>query len=97
MCHTIIHPGGLVDADPSDDALSLQEEIVLDVDDKLMDNTKRSISRANVASLCVAALKVTKDQNVSCDCISRPTAEPRTAVQVLKDFTKVGKTANYSL
>jgi NAD(P)H-binding len=48
--YVIIHPGGLIDTPPG------QEEYVLDVNDKLVNNKKRSISRADVAQLCVAAL-----------------------------------------
>jgi uncharacterized protein YbjT (DUF2867 family) len=51
--YTIIHPGGLVDNIPPG-----TEEYVLDVDDKLLQNKKRSICRDDVASLCVAALTV---------------------------------------
>lgn len=74
------------------------EELVLDVDDKLMSNTKRSISRADVASLCVAALSTT--ENVSLDCITRVMAEgesPKSPEEVLEEFLKTGKTADYSL
>jgi NAD(P)H-binding len=48
--YVIIHPGGLIDTQPG------QEDYVLDVNDKLVNNKKRSISRADVANLCVAAL-----------------------------------------
>jgi len=48
--YTIIHPGGLVDTESS------KMELVLDVDDRLMKNEKKSISRGDVANLCVAAL-----------------------------------------
>jgi NAD(P)H-binding len=92
ISYTIIHPGGLVDKDPD------VEELVLDVDDKLMANTKRSISRADVASLCVASLSTTV--SVSLDCITRVMAEgevPKSPEKVLEEFLKTGKTTDYSL
>jgi uncharacterized protein YbjT (DUF2867 family) len=64
--YTIIHPGGLVD-----NIVPGSQEFVLDVDDKLMVNKKRSINRADVASLCVAALTVCRGKKVSLDCITR--------------------------
>ena len=82
----------MVDTDPN------IEELVLDVDDKLMKSTKRSISRGDVASLCVASLSTS--QNVSLDCITRSVAvgqTPKTAQQVLEEFLKSGMTADYSL
>jgi hypothetical protein len=92
LAYTIIHPGGLVDTDPN------VEELVLDVDDKLMESSKRSIGRADVASLCVASLSTT--QNVSLDCITRalPVGEiPKPAPLVLEEFLKTNRTADYSL
>jgi len=93
--YTIIHPGGLIDAD------SDVEEIVIGVDDKLMDNAKRSISRSDVASLCVASLTVTEQKNVSIDCTSRVlekgTSSPKSAEEVLTQFLKTGQTTDYSL
>lgn len=94
MRYTIIHPGGLIDTPAG------EEELVLDVDDKLIDSKKRSISRADVANLCVAALTVGKDQSVSFDCITRPVKEGQpvlSAEEALLAFLKLGKTANYAL
>jgi hypothetical protein len=92
--YTIIHPGGLVDTPAG------EEELLLDVDDKLIENKKRSISRGDVANLCVAALTVGKEQSVSFDCITRPVGEGQTvpsAEDALSGFLKLGKTANYDL
>jgi hypothetical protein len=97
LAYTIIHPGGLADMEPG------VEELVIDVDDKLMDNKKRSISRADVASLCMASLTLpdSKQMNISIDCITRVMEEgessPKSAETVLTDFLKTGQTANYSL
>jgi hypothetical protein len=66
--YTIIHPGGLVDTEPG------IENYVLDVNDNLMNNTKRSISRADVANLCVAALSIGKGKKIALDCITQPTS-----------------------
>ena len=75
--------------------------MVLDVDDKLMANQKRSISRADVANLCVASLTTgARDQSVSFDCISRPVKEGQkvpSAEEALSAFLEQGVTANYAL
>lgn len=93
--YTIIHPGGLVDTPAG------QEELVIDVDDKLMKNTKRSIGREDVANLCVASLSVGgDDDSVSFDCITKPVESGETvssAEEALTAFMKLGQTANYAL
>mmetsp|Transcript_38610 Transcript_38610/g.54346 ORF Transcript_38610/g.54346 Transcript_38610/m.54346 type:complete len:268 (-) Transcript_38610:619-1422(-) len=96
LSYSIIHPGGLIDTDPG------IEQIVLDVDDKLMENKKRSISRADVASICVAAITLGKgdDDSVSFDCITRPVEEGTPVIPselVLQEFLETGVTADYSL
>ncbi|GKY93108.1 hypothetical protein MPSEU_000279000 [Mayamaea pseudoterrestris] len=91
--YTIIHPGGLVDNIPPG-----TEEFVIDVDDKLLENKKRSISRADVASLCVAALTVCKGRKVSLDCITRESSGSLpTAEEVLEAFLKEDKVYDYAL
>mmetsp|Transcript_4864 Transcript_4864/g.13741 ORF Transcript_4864/g.13741 Transcript_4864/m.13741 type:complete len:317 (+) Transcript_4864:130-1080(+) len=93
--YTIIHPGGLLDTPAS------QQQLVLDVDDKLLKNEKRSISRADVANLCVAALEVGKDgQNASFDCIATEVEEGteiNLATKALEDFLAKEITCDYSL
>lgn len=64
--YTIIHPGGLTD-DPAGEKM-----YVLDVDDKLIQREKRSISRGDVANLCVASLTVAKGQKIALDAITAP-------------------------
>ena len=66
--YTIIHPGGLVDTPAG------VEEYVLDVNDVLLNNTKRSISREDVANLCVAAISLYQpgQTKIALDCITRP-------------------------
>jgi len=91
LSYTIIHPGILTDGQPE------IEEIVLDVDDKLMKSEKRSIARADVANLCAAALTVGSDKNISVDCISRVSdgsSLPKSAEEVLKEFIAEEETAN---
>jgi uncharacterized protein YbjT (DUF2867 family) len=63
--YVIIHPGGLIDTQPG------QEDYVIDVNDQLVNNKKRSISRADVAKLCVAALALDIPNAVNCP---RPTS-----------------------
>ena len=93
--YTIIHPGGLLDTPAS------KEQLMLDVDDKLIKNEKRSISRADVANLCVAALEVGKEgQSVSFDCIASEVEEGteiKSATAALEEFLTKGLTCNYSL
>jgi len=92
--YTIIHPGGLVDTE------SRKMELVLDVDDALMRNEKKSISRGDVASLCIAALTVSGGKSISFDCIGKEVADEnnvRSPEDVLKEFLETGKTADYRL
>jgi len=101
LYYTIIHPGGLKDTPGG------VEEFILDVDDALLQRKPRSISRADVAQLAVAALSVADQNNVSFDCITTAAAAaeeedsssttPKSAEEVLEDFLKLGKTANYKL
>jgi hypothetical protein len=92
--YTIIHPGGLRKE------ATAPEELVLDIDDKLLKNEKRSISREDVAQLCLAALTVGRGKRVSFDCIAREVEEGKTvksAEEALTEFLETGKTADYSL
>jgi uncharacterized protein YbjT (DUF2867 family) len=92
--YTIIHPGGLTDTPPG------QEDYVIDVDDKLIVNKKRSISRGDVADLCIAALTVGKGKKVALDVITRVPEEGATvksAEEALTSFLKESKTYDYAL
>ena len=93
--YTIIHPGGLLDIPAS------QQQLVLDVDDKLLANEKRSISREDVANLCVAALEVGKDgESISFDCIATEVEEGTEivpATTALQEFMAKGISTDYSL
>ena len=97
--YTIIHPGGLVDLEPS------QMNLVLGVDDKLMKREKKSISRGDVANLCVSALVESGGGRcVSFDCVGEAVAEEggekvavKSADEVFREFLSTGKTADYTL
>lgn len=92
--YTIIHPGELIDSPGS------VEELVLDVDDKLLLRQKKSISRSDVANLCIAAIAIGKKKNISFDCVTEPVeggTTPRSAEDVLEEFIATGKTADYDL
>lgn len=99
--YTIIHPGGLTDTPVG------EEEYVLDVNDNLLKNKKRSISRGDVANLCVAALSIGKGKRIALDCITQPrdydddddeSQEPiKTAEEVLEEFLQESKVYNYAL
>ena len=97
--YTIIHPGGLTDTPAG------EEEYVLDVNDSLLKNKKRSISRGDVANLCVAALSIGKGKKIALDCITQPrdndndeSQEPiKTAEDALEEFLQESKVYNYAL
>ena len=92
--YTIIHPGGLTDNPPG------EEDFVLDVNDNLLNEKKRSISRADVANLCVAALSIGKGKKIALDCITRPRNdnEPvKTAEEALETFLLESKVYDYAL
>jgi uncharacterized protein YbjT (DUF2867 family) len=86
--YTIIHPGGLIDTPPG------QEDFVLDVDDKLIQREKRSISRADVAALCVSALTVARGKKVSLDAITEQ-GDVRSPDEALKSFLAESKVYSY--
>lgn len=92
--YTIIHPGGLTDTPPG------QEQYVFGVNDTLIVNKKRSISRGDVADLCIAALTVAKGKKVALDCITRVPEEGEkvmSAEEALASFLKESKTYDYAL
>ncbi|KAL7562127.1 hypothetical protein ACA910_016689 [Epithemia clementina (nom. ined.)] len=98
--YTIIHPGGLKDDPPG------EKKFVLDVDDKLIQRQQKSISRADVASLCLASLTVGKGQKVALDVITadRNSQEPpdstastgQTAEEALQDFLAKKRVYEYA-
>ena len=69
LVHTIIHPGGLLD-----DAGG-KRQLRIGVDDELLQNTYRSVPRADVAAVCVHALTSDKFANRSFDLASFPEGE----------------------
>lgn len=93
--YTIIHPGGLVDTEPC------KMDLVLDVDDKLMKREEKSISRGDVANLCIAALTESGGKSVSFDCVGQEVegdqATTKSADEVFRSFLSTGMSANYKL
>lgn len=67
--YTIIHPGGLIDANGG------ERQLVVDVDDKLLARKVRSIPRGDVAELCIRVLSLDSAKNRSFDVISLPPEE----------------------
>ncbi|KAG2492360.1 hypothetical protein HYH03_009308 [Edaphochlamys debaryana] len=63
--YTIIHPGGLIDKPDG------ERQLVVDVDDKLINQPVRSIPRGDVAELSVQCLKLKSAVNRSIDVIAR--------------------------
>ena len=90
--YTIIHPGHLKDTDG-------EMNLVLDVDDKLKSRKVRSISRCDVARLCIASLSVSNGQNASFDCVNAEVpagSQRKTAEESWKEFVVSGKEYDYS-
>lgn len=94
--YTIIHPGGLKDTPGGEMNLDL------DVDDNLKSRKPimpTSISRCDVARLCIASLSVSNGQSAAFDCSSSevPEGSKRKHVEeTLKDFLASGKKYDYS-
>ena len=65
--YTIVHPGGLLDEDGG------SREVLFGVDDKFLAQKVRSIPRADVAEVCVQALKQPRSLNRAFDIIAAPT------------------------
>lgn len=92
--YTIIHPGGLKDTPGG------QLNLKLDVNDKLLNEEKKSISRCDVARLCVASLTAFKGENASFDCINCDVEEgskPHTADEAIQAFLQKGKVYDYTM
>lgn len=92
--YTIIHPGGLKDTEGG------ISSFILDVNDQLLNEEKKSISRKDVANLCIAALSVGKGKKLSFDCITNELNEgdiSKSAEDALVEFIKEGKTTDYSM
>lgn len=90
----IIHPGGLTDGPGG------QDELVIDVDDKLIerhkqgeDGVKRSIHRADVAALCVAAL--TEGKNYAFDCVAGTGTSSASSSSSFDTQEKLGSTSTF--
>jgi hypothetical protein len=91
--YTIIHPGGLKDTSGG------ELDLKLDVDDNLLKEEKRSISRCDVAGLCVASLTAFNGQSASFDCINcdiEDGSTPQSPETAIKNFLKTGKVYDYS-
>lgn len=67
--YTIIHPGGLQDTPGN------ERELVVGVDDSLLSSTTRSVSREDVARVCVEALTSPAFKNKSFDLASKKKGE----------------------
>jgi len=91
--YTIIHPGGLKNSPGG------ELDFDLDVDDKLKARTIRSISRCDVAALCIAALSESNGKSASFDCVNAEIPEGssrRSAEVALGTFLGSGKEYDYS-
>jgi len=81
--YTIIHPGLLKDYPGG------VSNIVLDIDDKLRGHAGSHISRADLASLCIASLAEGEGGKLMFDCIGRDRddgEEVKSAARVITDF-----------
>jgi uncharacterized protein YbjT (DUF2867 family) len=94
--YCIIHPGGLTDGPAG------VEDFVLDVNDILLERKKRSISRSDVANLCVAALAEGEGKKIALDCITQAVEEEgaakvRSPEEAFKEFLAEEKVYDYAL
>lgn len=81
--YTLIHPGHLTSVPGG------VSDFVLDVNDKLKSKVKCSISRADLASLCIASLDVGRGEKLNFDCVSRVSEdgkEVKSAARAITDF-----------
>eukprot|EP00629_Pelagomonadales_sp_RCC1024_P001039 CAMPEP_0119280290 /NCGR_PEP_ID=MMETSP1329-20130426/22353_1 /TAXON_ID=114041 /ORGANISM="Genus nov. species nov., Strain RCC1024" /LENGTH=292 /DNA_ID=CAMNT_0007280873 /DNA_START=254 /DNA_END=1129 /DNA_ORIENTATION=+ len=69
LTYTVVHPGGLVD-EPGG-----ARELTVGIDDELLGQKSRSVARADVARVCVAALFNEKAENLAFDLASKPAGE----------------------
>jgi hypothetical protein len=93
--YTIIHPGGLLDVPGG------TQQVELDIDDNFFysGNRTTSISREDVAELCISALNVGQGRKVSFDCIANDLPQGTTlesSEDTFSKFLEECKTANYS-
>lgn len=88
--YTIIHPGGLKDDEGG------QRELILDVDDKLINSGSkyRSIPRADVAELCVQAIKLADNRAV--DVVSKGVGDGQPTTDFVALFKAMSANCDYS-
>lgn len=92
--YTIIHPGGLRDTPGG------VMDLKLDVNDNLLNEDKRAISRCDVARLCIASLTAFDGKNASFDCINcdvKEGSKPKSPESAIKEFLKRGRVYDYSV
>lgn len=92
--YTIIHPGGLKDTPGG------KNDIAFDVDDKLRNGKKTSITRSDVARLCVASLTTSNGRDASFDCVNIETEKDTatfTAQEALSSFLEKDMVYDYSI
>jgi len=93
--YTIIHPGGLKDTPGG------QLDLKLGINDKLLKEEKRSISRCDVARLCVASLTAFNGKNASFDCINSDLkddgSKPKSAEEAIIEFLQKEEVYDYSI
>jgi hypothetical protein len=80
------------------DAAGGQSGIVMDVDDILLKRKVRSIARADVAELCVQALRIDAAKNRSVDVINdTEVPAPKTKTDIEALFTNLKANCDYSI
>lgn len=92
--YTILHPGGLKDTPGG------ERQLVLGVDDELLKREQRSISRADVAELCVQSLGIAEAKNRSVDCIADAEGAGQATSareQFVQLFTEMDRNCDYSI
>lgn len=69
----------------------------MDVDDKLIERTPRSIPRADVAELCVRCITLPQARNRSFDVITRPPGEGAPTTDFAHLLETMAENCDYSL
>lgn len=90
LTYTIVHPGGLID-EPGG-----EREIVVGVDDEQLETENRSIPRADVAALLVAALENASYRNRSFDARTKPIGEGTVTTDLGKLLEDMTANCDYS-
>jgi len=90
LSFTIVHPGGLLDEPGS------QRALVVDIDDKLLEQENRTVPREDVAEVLIQALLCPSGANRALDLVSKPVSDGTVTTDFEALFASVGGSCDYS-